>query len=488
MAHHAKATALYLAVIAAAACLFASLDASAAPGATVAADDAEPSWHHDVELTLRPAAAPSPALRYRLLPPAIDRRPGNAAEFYLEAAALLEEIDRATQRAINRVFDMPIEQLRADTPHGIIEPFEPALQKVAEGARRDHCIWELPTRSDGIHVEKPELRHISKIRVALQLRSRLALVEGRFDDAWHDYQTLMALSRHMTQGRSTSRAFPALGGVSAVLRQIEDAIQQPQAPNLYWALSTLPESLLDARTAFEFEEGRLWWELAGPQRGDALLRDELDVEGFIRFITAPGGLRDDDADVPLRDVERTMALTFLTIKYPRARQWLIAQGVDEADIDAMAVHRVVMRYYVEGHTAADHSLLKWGLLPRGEAADHLHSGMIQEVEGRLHREDPLMLFPHAGRIRFGYRRASDMISRRIAMLRIIEAIRMYIAEHGTAPDTLADITAVPVPADPSTGEPFRYERNGNTVIIASAPDGEDAPYIPGFRFTLHFEN
>jgi hypothetical protein len=46
---------------------------------------------------------------------------------------------------------------------------------------------------------------------------------------------------------------------------------------------------------------------------------------------------------------------------------------------------------------------------------------------------------------------------------------MYAAEHnGTLPATLAEIT-VPLPDDPFTGKPFRYEVIGNTAHFRGTP-------------------
>ena len=47
------------------------------------------------------------------------------------------------------------------------------------------------------------------------------------------------------------------------------------------------------------------------------------------------------------------------------------------------------------------------------------------------------------------------------MLRIVEAIRM----HGRLPKNLAEITEVPIPSDPGTGEPFSYRLKGDTAIL-----------------------
>jgi hypothetical protein len=59
------------------------------------------------------------------------------------------------------------------------------------------------------------------------------------------------------------------------------------------------------------------------------------------------------------------------------------------------------------------------------------------------------------------------------MLEILEAIRMYAAAHdGQLPGSLSDITEVPIPLDPFRGEPFLYERDGDTAIL-DAPSHVD---------------
>jgi hypothetical protein len=82
------------------------------------------------------------------------------------------------------------------------------------------------------------------------------------------------------------------------------------------------------------------------------------------------------------------------------------------------------------------------------------------------------------------RRAQARLEQRIALLRHVEALRMYAAEHGgELPKQLSDIT-VPLPDDPFTGKPFRYSVEGNTAHVrGSPPPGvEKEPY-----FNVHYE-
>jgi hypothetical protein len=58
-----------------------------------------------------------------------------------------------------------------------------------------------------------------------------------------------------------------------------------------------------------------------------------------------------------------------------------------------------------------------------------------------------------------------VLEQQIAMLRHVEALRLYAAEHGgKVPASLGDI-AVPLPDDPFTGKPFVYEADGMTAHI-----------------------
>jgi hypothetical protein len=69
--------------------------------------------------------------------------------------------------------------------------------------------------------------------------------------------------------------------------------------------------------------------------------------------------------------------------------------------------------------------------------------------------------------------AQVRLERKIATLRVIEALRLHSAAHGgQLPDSLGDVTIVPVPGDPGTGQPFEYRRDGATATLTSRIPGE----------------
>ena len=64
------------------------------------------------------------------------------------------------------------------------------------------------------------------------------------------------------------------------------------------------------------------------------------------------------------------------------------------------------------------------------------------------------------------RGAQVRLAREVASIRVIEALRMYAAEHhGQLPKRLADIDKFPVPTNPATEKPFEYRLEGATAIL-----------------------
>jgi hypothetical protein len=77
------------------------------------------------------------------------------------------------------------------------------------------------------------------------------------------------------------------------------------------------------------------------------------------------------------------------------------------------------------------------------------------------------------------------LDRRVAGLTAVEAVRLHAAgAGGKAPAALADVTAVPVPADPFTSRPFGYEARADGFTLTALED----PASPGagFRYVVTF--
>jgi hypothetical protein len=62
------------------------------------------------------------------------------------------------------------------------------------------------------------------------------------------------------------------------------------------------------------------------------------------------------------------------------------------------------------------------------------------------------------------------LERRLAVLMVVEAVRLYAASHdGALPARLEDLTEAPAPPDPATGKPFDYKLEGDRAVLSGPP-------------------
>ncbi|MEX2091810.1 MAG: hypothetical protein WD971_03985, partial [Pirellulales bacterium] len=83
------------------------------------------------------------------------------------------------------------------------------------------------------------------------------------------------------------------------------------------------------------------------------------------------------------------------------------------------------------------------------------------------------------------RSAEIRLERDLAAMQVIEALRMYAASHaGGLPAQLNEITEVPVPLNPATGQPFSYHLDGATAVL-DLPASDGIPnYNRRFEITV----
>ena len=134
----------------------------------------------------------------------------------------------------------------------------------------------------------PELASLRILAAALQVRFRGEVARGEFDAAIVTAKTMLALARHLGE-HPTSRA--NLLGISVAgmaLDTLEEMIQQPGCPNLYWALTDLPTPLVELRKGMQGDRATVAAELK-PFR-DSLMTD-TEIDELDRPALGPRGLR-----------------------------------------------------------------------------------------------------------------------------------------------------------------------------------------------------
>ncbi|HUT10018.1 MAG TPA: hypothetical protein VMY42_05945 [Thermoguttaceae bacterium] len=440
-----------------------------------------------VRLVLQPAGEPRQALKYQLLPPLLDRRPGNAAIMYNKIAMMqyFEDWHQAEDKAVDWL-DVPLADFPREEVKDFLARYEQMLDDLDLAARRKDCDWQLPFEErDFVSMLLPEVQRIRSFARLLALLAGLQIAEGRFDEAIRTLQTGYSMGRHIAEGPTLVNGLVGIAVCDIMSERVQELIQQPGAPNLYWALTSLPRPMIDMRKAAETEMNMIY--LSFPQvrelddtRHGREYWDEFVDDLSERIVEFGMGSR-------TPKWQARLLLTGLAIRgYPMARQYLIDQGRSAEEVDAMPVAQVVAIYSLDTYNEFRDATFKWFFVPYWEA----HVG-LQEAEGRLgaeaHRREVFpvasLLLPAVGAVDLAVARND----RQIAALRTIEALRIYGAAHdGKLPPTLGDVTEVPVPIDPVHGKPFRYALEGDTAVLESPAPPNRSQKRYGLRFEITF--
>lgn len=419
--------------------------------------------------TVTPTSEPIPALRYRLLPTLIDLKPGNAAVIYNKLQSRLGQDDEKVLQDLL----VKCEKLSAkEMPHEDLKKFfdrqEPLLTELHRAARRKECDWQTPVgEQEFFSIRLDELQPSRQFARLLALHVRWRLSQGDFDGAHYSLQSCFALARHVNQGPTLIHGLVAASINLVALQQIEFWIQQPAAPNLYWALTTLPQPLVDPRLGYEGEMSSLFFgdpALAALDRNGPLDANvEAAVERLMKqiwpVILQSGGT----------DLEKFTQVAQTLAGYPKARAWLLKQGKSEAEVSQMKPEVVIALHTLQTYRELRDENFKWFYLPpqeRNAIPKNLTAQMKKESSERE-------IFPLAGVLMPAIEQASSslvQVDREVTLLRTVEALRLFAASHGNRwPVTGAEVTATPVPRDPVTGQhlPLAVQDGTATITLPS---------------------
>jgi len=455
-----------------AACLILVVGAAPAP--------AQPQPPEPIKLTLPPAAEPVPALKYPLLPELSEQTPGNAVQLYYRAFSpewWTTVRKREVTEKIEKASEVPIADLKNSDLRWLLD-FK-ALREVDRAARRAYCDWELTERvkEDGISMLIPDIQAMREFALFLTVRARLEMAEGHLDRAVYTLRTGFALARHVGDGVTLIQALVGVAVANRMVAQVEELLRQPGAPNLYWALTDLPRPFIDLRKPLQGEKTWLlgtWPELRDVDNPDLSPRQRERLLAIAAlFVMEPSS----DYKTWTPDAAARLATVGLVAKaYPGAKRALIAAGRKPEEVEALPALQVVLIESLRAYERHRDEQFKWMALPYPEARPGLERAHNALRESRVRREGvPIaqVMLPDARKV-YG---AATRLDRRIAALRCVEAVRLYAAAHdGKPPAALADVTEVPIPADPMTGKGFEYRVSGDTFTLsAAAPPGDTAP-------------
>jgi hypothetical protein len=412
------------------------------------------------KLTVRPAAPGVPPLRYRLTPPHNDTTPGDAAPVYMAAMLVLANQPQAWHEQVERLQAMPIDQLPRDEVRTLLAEARPMLDQLHVAARREYCHWDLPRREHAATSLLPHLHRMRPVVRLLSLNTRLAALEGRYDDAATSMQTSLALVRHC-QDDDAGVLIDAL--VASMVGQLfmEDVaavMSRDDGPNLYWALATVPRPLLDAPAIVRRERGFFYFVF--PQLRDPRKSNLTDAQWQQTLIDILRELSTEPPSKPELEKLQQRVAQLNAALLPKARGMAGMDGASDAQAIATYAVAEMERWRDERE--------KWFDLPFWQGYRGLleTDRAIREMQAKEVNPNPLVTMEPKTASWFARLIGPD---RKAAALQTIEVIRA----HGKVPAKLTDVTALPLPIDPTTGQPFLYEaRDGGFTLISRVEGGE----------------
>jgi len=445
-----------------------------------------------VELTLHPAGAPRPALKYRLLPRPLEWTPGNAVPLYMKAFLMMQEISRGAipqHEPYERLWDnhvnwlsTPLDQLPLEEVRKMLGLFDHALGEAELASRRMECDWGLPIREveNAYAILLPEMQAARDLGRIVALKARLEIAEGKWGQALGTLQTGYALARHVAEQRTLVSGLVGRAIADTMTGQLETLIQSSDAPNLYWSITALPHPVIDLQKGIDFEEIAL--HLVFPEFQEAR-RNQLTPEQWQSLLDDVLAKYTDIAAAAFdeKPAKTPTSKELVDEAYPTARREMIARGRSEEEVNAMSPPQVVLLHIVETYEESRDEAFKWFHVPYWQAREGVEAAQ-KEVEASGKREVirlPGVLLSAVANTRV----AAVGIERRIAALRCVEAIRLYAVRHdGKLPESLGDITEVPIPENPFTGKPFPYRLEGNTAVLEAGGPVKSHPRQ--YRLTL----
>lgn len=423
---------------------------------------------HVRKLLVDPAAAPRPALAHQLLPRLADARHGTAAPLYLQAFLSLRE-RTVDWKKLNGWLKMPPEDLPQDQVERALSQLETTFSCVDRAARRAHYGEGLllGTHEEGLRTMNFDMAAFRTVTRLLILRIRLQTLQGDYDGAIESLQTGYAMARHSAE-RPTVLSCLVGVAITQIMNQCAgELIEAPDAPNLYWALSTLPEVPIDLAPALDYESAALagaFPEFAEAVQSGATPDEWRALYHRVVFPSPDPGHGEEEDGTPLFGSDETAATLIEKCK-DTARANLAASGEAVSELDRMSPAEIATRGLFDAYRAQHDELARLHRLPYWQAEPHLGA-----ARDRIESLGRIGLMPNGGRGLPGdltvVIRASARLRRYHAGLRCVEAIRLYAAVHdGRLPNRLEDVSEVPIPLNPHTGRPFPYRVEAGQAIL-----------------------
>ncbi|WP_372721327.1 hypothetical protein [Novipirellula sp.] len=428
-------------------------------------------------LKIHPAAEPVPALKIRFWPDRFEMVAGNTFVPFQRATIMSLEKNRSAgaEDPFFKNYDQWMEGSLDELPKQEVAKYldsqQNVLSELHRAMRMRDSHYELGIDDlrglETIQLLLPEFEHMRQLARLLVLETRLALAEGRTEDAIRSIRVGFRMGE--ATGNASDLLISRLVGVAIsgiMLNQVEELMQLQDSPNVYWALATLPDSIAEMDEALKFEvsiTSRVFPGLSDLPADDvepAVWRSRLTQA--VKDMQSLGGSEFGNGDVSARLIAGAL---MIALTEP-SRAELIASGMDKEDVQAMSPSEAVVRATAQQITRIQDDFAKWMFLPGPIRMTYIDRSEASLESNTRAGTATINLAAMATGMLMPAIKAANQAGLRtrqtIARLATIEAIRNYASAHGEFPKSLEELTHLPAWPDPLTQQAFGYERETAT--------------------------
>jgi hypothetical protein len=442
-----------------------------------------------VHLAPQAVKAPRSALAYRLLPDPLDQVDGNAAPLWIRAGIEARAVSHKwTPQEWNwsGPKGTPLDKLPRKEVTAVLAKHATALSLIDLAVLRKRCDWgHLPVTVQNLPlIALNEIQSMRELTHLINLRCRLALAEKNFDEAQRSIVAGLTLARHIGQGQTVIQDLVGVAIATIILGRVEEWMEMPGSPNLYWALTTLPRPFIDVRRNMRHEMDTMYRSFPQLRQFKEKKLSTGEAKALAdEFFGTLGKMCDQVPQLKVKGTTTAAALAF----YPAAKKALIASGRPAKEVEAMPHLQVVVLYLVEDYDRIRDDIDCWLAVPPWQGMESL-ARVEKEYRQKAQKEGTMsstliaMLLPALSKVYHAHLR----LDRHLAGMRGAEALRQYAADHrGGAPAKWSAITGVPNPLDPFTGkglDGYYKVEQGKAVLEVPPPPG--MPPSLGRRYEL----
>lgn len=413
-------------------------------------------------LSVSPAAEPVPALRYHLYPRQSELRPGSALLHYARAQILYQQMAKDVTTEWNtwateevRPTDEQLAAVVGSLKHVYVELHELAM---SEDFTWDHRIRDL--RGPEVYAYLlPDVQEARAMALLLRIKIMHQIRQKDFEGVFSSVSDGFRLAEFVGQGETLIQKLVGIA-IAAIIRDaLEDAISTPGCPNLYWAIASVPQPLVNVGQSAVWELDNIHRVLPALAEAESAEWSEAQATQKWASLVSDLGALSGDASPAGRDSQLALALASVTF-VDSARQRLHVGGVEADRLSKLPALQVVLMDAAREVRRVGDDLAKAHLLPA-----HLAKPLLEREDAEFRQwlgDNRLssvgaaiggLLFPAVKQVM----EAETRMLVGHARLMTLEAIRMYASEHdGELPNSLDQLTTVPAMSDPYTNQPFEY--------------------------------